>query len=72
MFEWSKLVQLTLDGSQLGHHLTDPPLTSTDPSYKVWKSEEAFIHQWILVSMSLEMWWDFLYVDLVKKLWDDI
>ena len=38
-FESSKLVQLTLDGRQLGYHLTDPPLTSIDPSYKVWKSE---------------------------------
>ena len=52
--------------------MTDPPLNSTDPSYKVRKSDEALIHQWILVSMSLEMRRDFLNVDYVKELWDDI
>ena len=72
MFEWSKLVQLTLDGRQLGHHLTDPLLSSTDPSCKVWKSEEALIHKWILVSMSTEMRRDFLYMDYVKELWIDL
>ena len=69
MFEWSKLVQLTLDGRQLGHHLTDPPLTSTDPSYKARKSEDSLMHQWILVSMSPGMMMDFLNVE---ELWDDI
>ena len=72
MFEWSKMITLTLDGSQLGDHLTEAPVLATNPEYKTWKAKEASILGWMLRSMTPEMRRDFLYCSLVKELWEDI
>ena len=72
MFEWSKMITLTLDGSQLGDHLTEAPVLATDPEYKTWKAKEASILGWMLRSMTPEMRRDFLYCSSVKELWEDI
>ncbi|XP_078441005.1 uncharacterized protein LOC144710992 [Wolffia australiana] len=71
MFEWSKMVTLTVYGLFLGDHLTDEPRTPADPDYKRWKAEESLILQWMLRSMTPEMR-DFLYCTTVKELWDEI
>ncbi|XP_078441459.1 uncharacterized protein LOC144711354 [Wolffia australiana] len=72
MFEWSKMVTLTLYGCQLGDHLTDDPRAASDPEYKKWRAEESLILSWMLRSMTPEMRRDFLYCDTVKEMWDDI
>ena len=72
MFEWSKMITLTLNGCQLGDHLTEAPKSVTDPEYKKWKAEESLILSWMLRSMTPEMRRDFLYCDSVKEMWDDI
>ena len=66
MFEWSKMITLTLDGCQLGDHLTETPKGETDPEFKKWKAEEALILSWMLRSMTPEMRMDFLYCESVK------
>ena len=48
LLEWSKLVELTLVGRELGDHLKESPILEKDPRYKRWKAEEALIHQRIL------------------------
>ena len=72
MFEWSKMITLTLDGSQLGDHLTEDPMPLTDPEYKKWMAIESSILSWMLRSMTPEMRRDFLYCGSVNDLWDDI
>ena len=72
MFEWSKMITLTLDGSQSGDHLTEYPMPLTDPEYKKWKVIESSILSWMLRSMTHKMRRDFLYCGSVKELWDDI
>ena len=72
MFEWSKMITLNLEGSQLGDHLTNTPTPETDPDYKRWKAAESSILGWMLRSMTPEMRRDFLYCNSVKELWDDI
>ena len=72
MFEWSKMITLTLEGSQLGDHLTEAPVAATDPEFKRWKAAESLTLSWMLRSMTPEMRRDFLYCDSVKELWDDI
>ena len=68
MFEWSKMITLTLDGSQLGDHLTEDLMLLTDPEYKKWKAIESSILSWMLRSMTPEMRRDFLYCGSVKDL----
>ena len=34
MFEWSKMITLTLEGSQLRDHVTEAPVAATDPEFK--------------------------------------
>ena len=72
MFEWSKMVILTLHGCQLGDHLTKSPKSGADLEYKRWKAEESLILSWMLRSMTPKMRRDFLYCDTVKELWDYI
>ena len=72
MLEWSKLIELTLVGRELGDDLKESPFLEKDPRYKRWKAEEACIHQWILSTMNLEIRRDFLCVDSVKELWDEV
>ena len=72
MFEWSKMVTLTLHGCQLGDHLTESPKSGADPEYKRWKAEESLILSWMLRSMTPEMRRDFLNCDTIKELWDNI
>ncbi|XP_078437652.1 uncharacterized protein LOC144708275 [Wolffia australiana] len=72
MFEWSKMVTLTLYGCKLGDHLTNDPRAASDPEYKKWRAEESLILSWMLRSMTPEMRRDFLYCDIVKETWDDI
>ena len=72
MFEWSKMITLTLNGCQLGDHLTEGPKLVTDLEYKKWKAKESLILNWMLWSMTLEMRRDFLYCALVNEMWDDI
>ena len=55
MFEWSKMITLTLHGCQLGDHLTDNSKAETDQDYKKWKAEESLILSWMLRSMTPEM-----------------
>ena len=43
MFEWSKMINLTLYGCQLGDHLTENLREVTNPEYKKWKAEESLI-----------------------------
>ena len=59
MLEWSKLVELTLVGKELGDHLKENLVLEKDPRYERWKAEEAFIHQSLLSTMNLEMRRDF-------------
>ena len=68
MFEWSKMITLTLDGSQLGDRLTEAATPATDPEYKKWKAAESSILSWMLRSMTPEMRQDFLYCYSVKEL----
>ncbi|XP_078435144.1 uncharacterized protein LOC144706347 [Wolffia australiana] len=72
MFEWSKMVTLTVYGCLLGDHLTDLPKAVADPEFKKWKAEESLILSWMLRSMTPEMRRDFLYCNTVKELWDEI
>ena len=72
MFEWSKMITLTIDGSPLGDHLTEAATPATDPEYKKWKAAESSILSWMLRSMTSEMRRDFLYYNSLKDLWDDI
>ena len=72
MFEWSKMITLTLDGCQLGDHLTEAAKPVTDPDYKKWKAAESLILSWMLRSMTPEMRRDFLYCSSVKEIWEDI
>ena len=71
MFEWSKMVTLTLYRFLLGDHLIEGPKHATDLEFKKWKAEESLILNWMLRSMTPEMRCDFLYYDTVKELWDD-
>ncbi|XP_078434506.1 uncharacterized protein LOC144705610 [Wolffia australiana] len=72
MFEWSKMITLTLFGFLLGDHLTEDPRSATDPDFKRWKAEESLILGWMLRSMTPEMRCDFLYCNTVKEMWDEI
>ena len=72
MFEWYKMINITLHGFQLGDHLTENLREETNPEYKKWKAEESLILSWMLRSMTPEMRLDFLYCDTVRKMWDDI
>ena len=72
MFEWSEMITLTLQGCQLGDHLTESSKAETDPDHKKWKAEESLILSWMLRSMTPELRRDFLYCDTVKEMWDDI
>ena len=72
IFEWYKMITLTLNGCQLGDHLTEVPKPVTDPEYKKWKAEESLILSWMLRSMTPEMRRDFLCCDSAKEMWDDI
>ena len=72
MFEWSKMINLTLYGCQLGDHLKDNPREEASPEFKKWKSEESLILSWMLRSMTPKMRRDFLYCDTVREMWDDI
>ena len=66
------MITLTLNGCQLGDHLTEVPKPETDPEYKKWKAEESLILSKMLRSMIPEMRRDFLYCDSAKEMWDDI
>ena len=72
MLEWSKLVELTIVGRELGDHLKESPVLEKDPRYRKLKAEEALIHEWILSTLNSKMMRDFLYVDYVKELWDEV
>ena len=72
MFEWSKMITLTLDGCHPGDHLTETPRGETDPEFKKWKAEETLILSWMLRSMTPKMCRDFLYCESVKAVWEDI
>ena len=39
MLEWSKLVELTLVGRELGYHLKESTVLENDPRCKRWKAE---------------------------------
>ena len=67
MFEWSKMINLTLHGCQLGDYLTENPREETNPEYKKLKAEESLILSWMLRSMTPEMRRDFVTHPANKK-----
>ena len=55
MLEWSKLMELTLVGGELGDHLKESSILEKDPWHKKWKAEEAFNHQCMLSTTNTKM-----------------
>lgn len=41
------------------------------PGFDAWDAEEAFIHSWLLSTMTSDMYANFLYMDTVE-LWDQV
>ncbi|CAA7397817.1 unnamed protein product [Spirodela intermedia] len=68
LYQWEKFVELTLLGRGLSEHLINDPIGMNDSNYKLWKSEQAFIHSWLLGTMIVEMCDNFLYMTTVKEL----
>ena len=66
--KWSTLAQRTLKAVYLGHHLIDDP-----PSrYEIWESEEALITNRMIKNMEEEQRDDYLLIDCVRDLWQEI
>ncbi|CAA6664464.1 unnamed protein product [Spirodela intermedia] len=72
LYQWEKFVKLTLLGRGLLEHLIDDSIGMNDPNYRIWKSEEVFIHLWLLETMTVEMCDNFLYMATVKELWSEV
>ena len=71
-YTWLQHVEMALKGRGLADHLTEEALHSDDPAYKLWKSEESLIRQWMLDNMITEMEDTFLHVKTVKDIWMEI
>ena len=63
---------MALEGRGLADHLTKEALHPDNPGYKLWKSEESLIRQWLLDNMITEMEDTFLHVKTVKDIWMEI
>ena len=70
--KWSTLAQRTLKAVYLGKHLIDDPPSEEDPRYEIWESEEALITNWMIKNMEEEQRDDYLLIDCVRDLWQEI
>ena len=51
VFQWKKLVELTLKARGLLNHLSDDLVEVGSPMRKTWDAEEASIDSWLLSNM---------------------
>ena len=56
----------------MGKHLTDDPPSEEDPRYKIWEFEEALITNWMFKNMEEEQRDDYLLIDCVRDLWQEM
>ena len=70
-FNWSKYVEMILDGKGLTHHLTKEANTS-DGNFTTWKPNDATIKAWLIGSMKLEFLNNYLMLPTTKTVWDKV
>ena len=71
-YTWLQHVEMALEGRSLADHLTEEALHPDNSGYKLWKSEESLIRQWMLDNMITEMEDTFLHVKTMKDIWVEI
>ncbi|XP_078441716.1 uncharacterized protein LOC144711607 [Wolffia australiana] len=72
--KWITLVQRSLKAIYLGNHLTEDPPSEDAPKLErvIWESEEAFITNWMIKNMESDQADDYLLIDCVRDLWQEI
>ncbi|XP_078434599.1 uncharacterized protein LOC144705702 [Wolffia australiana] len=70
--KWVTLAQRSLKAAYLGKHLTEDAPSEDDPKLYIWESEEALIVNWMIRNMEEEQRDDYLLVDCVRDLWEEI
>lgn len=70
--KWSTLAQRTVKAVDLGKHLIDDPPSEEDLRYEIWESEKALITNWMIKNMEEEQRDDYLLIDCVRDLWQEI
>ena len=71
-YTWLQHVEMALEGRSLADHLTEEALHPDNSGYKLWRSDESLIRQWMLDNMITEMEDTFLHVKTVKDIWMEI
>ena len=71
-YTWMQHVEMALEGRGLADHLIEEALLPDYPGYKLWKSEESLIRQWLLDNIIAEMEDTLLHVKTVKGTWIEI
>ncbi|XP_078434228.1 uncharacterized protein LOC144705434 [Wolffia australiana] len=70
--KWVTLAQRSLKAAYLGKHLTEDAPSEDDPKSYIWESEEALIVNWMIRNMEEEQRDDYLLIDCVRDLWEEI
>ena len=70
--KWITLVQRSLKAAYTGKHLTEDSPLEDDPKIETWESEEAYIMNWMIKNMEEEQRNDYLLIDCVGDLWQEI
>ncbi|XP_078428525.1 uncharacterized protein LOC144700847 [Wolffia australiana] len=72
--KWITLVQRSLKAIYLGNHLTEDAPSEDAPKLErvIWESEEAFITNWMIKNMEPDQADDYLLIDCVRDLWQEI
>ena len=70
--KWITLVQRSLKAAYMGKHLTEDSPLEDDPKIETWEFEEAYIMNWMIINMEEEQRNDYLLIDCVGDLWQEI
>ncbi|XP_078446364.1 uncharacterized protein LOC144715310 [Wolffia australiana] len=71
-YQWRQHVELSLEARFLLENLSKDPIFPGNPSFRTWKSKESLTCHWLLGITVPDMADNFLYVDIVKIMWDEI
>ena len=69
---WCKLMQIALEGMGRLSHITDAPLSTSDPTYQTWKQRDSIILSWIISNIDTELINQFLDHTVARDLWRGI
>ena len=70
--KWITLVQRLLKVAYMGKHLTEDSPSEDDPKIETWESEETYIMNWMVKNMEEEQRDDYLLINCVCDLWQEI